>query len=79
MKKINKLSKEEYDFEKIQYIFKLQRLLSKNNLKYPYSLNTKACFTQNEIILYYKNNYILTTTPQVKNGGGDFQVTTIFY
>jgi hypothetical protein len=61
---------------------KIDLIIDRKLSKYPFNIKSHIEYTQNQLILYYKNDYILSSDEVniSKEGGNmDFSVNYIFY
>ncbi len=58
---------------------KLFLIVNNGISKYPYNLNEDPIFTQNEMILYYKSNYLLSDNKEnIKKDGGKLKSVELY-
>ncbi len=57
-------------FIELDKLNKLYLIINKKKSKYPFNINDDPLFTQNEMILHYKSNYLLSDNPNTSKSGG---------
>lgn len=57
---------------------KIKMVINGENTKYPYNMNDDILFTQNEVVLYYKSNYLLSNNEKTERIGGNDNIVTLY-